>query len=79
MSDFSHSWPYDLMQGDLFFHECPFCHETSVLVPTNKEKMDLAKEGFKTHAVMPCCHEKLTILSIDDDYIWADRVLRNLG
>ncbi|WEG13782.1 hypothetical protein PU629_05290 [Pullulanibacillus sp. KACC 23026] len=74
--DFSCSWPYDWMQGDLFFQDCPFCDESSVLVVTEAEKMKLAREGFKTHVVMPCCHEKLTILQIDDDYVWADRPLR---
>ena len=76
MSSFSRSWPYDWMQGDLFFHECPFCGASSVLIATDREKMGLAKEGFKTHVVMPCCHEKLTILSMDEDYIWSDRELR---
>jgi hypothetical protein len=76
MSVFSHSWPVDWLHGDLFFHECPFCGSSYILVPVDQEKMQLAKEGYKTHVVMPCCHEKLTILSLDEDYIWADRPLR---
>ncbi len=76
MSSFSHTWPYDVLENDLFLNECPFCGASSVLISIEGEKLELAKEGFKTHVVMPCCHEKLTILSLDDDYIWADRPLR---
>ena len=78
MYEFSHSWPFEWVMDDLYVEECPFCGERSVLLTVKKENIKLAQEGFKTHAVMPCCHEKLIIVNMDDDYIWSDRPLRNL-
>jgi len=76
MYEFSHSWPYEWIMDDLYVDECPFCKERSVLISLKKENIQLAKEGFKTHTVMPCCHEKLVIVNMDDDYLWSDRALR---
>lgn len=74
--DFNHTWPYERVMGDCYIETCPFCQEESVLIPIKKEAIEQAYEGFKTHVVMPCCHEKLTIVEMDEDYIWSDRALR---
>lgn len=77
MFDFNHTWPYEKVMDDLYFNECPFCHASSVLIHIKKEALEAAFEGVKTHIVMPCCHEKIVILDIDNDYIWSDRRLRS--
>ncbi len=74
--DFHYTWPYERVMGDNYIEVCPFCRAESILVPMKKEAIENAYEGFKTHVVMPCCHEKLTIVQMDDDYIWSDRPLR---
>jgi len=64
------------MMNDIYFQECPFCGASSVLLPIKKEAFENAKGGVKTFVIMPCCHEKLDILQIDDDYIWSNEPLR---
>jgi hypothetical protein len=74
--DFHHTWPYERVANDIYFEECPFCHESPVLIPIKKKAVDNAFEGIRTHIVMPCCHEKIVVASMDQDYVWATRVLR---
>ncbi|MBM7646081.1 hypothetical protein JOD45_002306 [Scopulibacillus daqui] len=76
MYNFHHTWPYEKMMGEIYLNECPFCHESSVHIHMKKDDFEKAFEEVKTHVVMPCCHEKLVILKMDDDYIWSDRPLR---
>ncbi|TCP26580.1 hypothetical protein EV207_11910 [Scopulibacillus darangshiensis] len=76
MFDFNHTWPYEKVMEDLYFNECPFCRESSVMLNIKSDAIKEAFDGVKTHVVMPCCHEKLVIVSMDDDYIWSDRCLR---
>ncbi|RYL95663.1 hypothetical protein EWI07_00335 [Sporolactobacillus sp. THM7-4] len=76
MLDFHHTWPYERVKNDLYFEECPFCHTSPVLIPIKKEAVQGAFEGIKAPVVMPCCHERIVIESMDRDYIWADRKLR---
>jgi hypothetical protein len=47
-------------------------------LPFKKEAFEEAKDGVKTHIVMPCCHERLDIVKIDDDYIWSGSPLRKM-
>jgi hypothetical protein len=74
--DFHFTWPYERVMGDNYIEVCPFCKAEGVLIHMKKEAVENAYEGFKTHVVMPCCHENLTIVQMDDDYIWSDRPLR---
>jgi hypothetical protein len=78
MYDLSYSWPYEQMMQDVYFQECPFCGASSILLPFKKEAFEEAKDGVKTHIVMPCCNERLDIVKIDDDYIWSDSPLRKM-
>ncbi|MFC7394296.1 hypothetical protein [Scopulibacillus cellulosilyticus] len=76
MYNFHHTWPYENVMGEIYLNECPFCHKSSVLIHMKKDDFEKALDEVKTHVVLPCCHEKLVILKMDDDYIWSDRPLR---
>lgn len=76
MLDFHHSWPYERVMNDMYFEECPFCHASPVLISIKKEAVKGAFEGVKTYIIMPCCHEKVVIESMDSDYIWTTQALR---
>lgn len=76
MLDFHHSWPYERVMSDIYFEECPFCHRSPVMIPIRKKAIEGAFEGIKTHIIMPCCHEKIVIESMDGDYIWTTQALR---
>ncbi|WKB35129.1 hypothetical protein QS257_15720 [Terrilactibacillus sp. S3-3] len=76
MDDFHHTWPYERVMNDLYFEECPFCHASPVMISIKKEAIKGAFEGIKTEIIMPCCHEKIAVTGMDNDYIWADRPLR---
>ncbi|MFD2617915.1 hypothetical protein [Terrilactibacillus laevilacticus] len=74
--DFSHTWPYEKIKDDYYFTECPFCHTENVYLHLSKAAANQAAEGIKTHVIMPCCHEKIVIVEMDQDYIWSDQALR---
>ena len=76
MFQFSHAWPYDRVMNDHYFNECPFCGSPNILLPLKREALNGAREGVKTHVVLPCCHEKFVIVQMDDDYFWSDQPLR---
>ncbi|ADH98691.1 hypothetical protein [Salisediminibacterium selenitireducens] len=73
---FSHTWPYEIMAGDMYVNECPFCSEANVLLPDGMRKLKRAKESIKTQFHMPCCFGTITALEADDDYLWAMEPLR---
>lgn len=79
MYDFNYSWPYDYTMGDLYFQECPYCGADNVLISEAHEKMQLAREEVKTHFVMPCCLKNMTVVNMDDDYVWATEKLREIA
>lgn len=76
MYKFENTWPFDVIMGDVYFHTCPYCGEEDILLPLSKADFKKGKEEVKVHAIMPCCHSKMTILKIDDDYFWSDEILR---
>ncbi|MED1563446.1 hypothetical protein AJ85_18470 [Alkalihalobacillus alcalophilus ATCC 27647 = CGMCC 1.3604] len=73
---FVNTWPYEKQMKDIYFHTCPFCEEEHVLTNLKARDLERAKESIKTILIMPCCHEKMTILEADDDYFWTDQRLR---
>ena len=73
---FGHSWPYERLMGDIYFHTCPFCGADNVLTNMKKRDLENAKEGIKTIVIAPCCHGKMTVLEADDDYFWTEEKLR---
>jgi hypothetical protein len=73
---FRHSWPYERVMKDIYLNECPYCHSHNVLTSLDEDDMENAFEGIKTALVMPCCHNRMTIVKADEDYLWADELLR---
>ncbi|MFT8872504.1 MAG: hypothetical protein ABF868_09430 [Sporolactobacillus sp.] len=76
MLDFHYSWPYERVAGDYYFEQCPFCQASPILLPLKKSRVTDAYDGVKTTIILPCCHERLVIERMDDDYIWASHWLR---
>lgn len=76
MLSFKNTWPYERVANDIYFNECPYCRENNILLPIQKRDFLNATEGVKTHLVLPCCHQKMTILHADEDYFWSDERLR---
>ncbi|WLD92683.1 hypothetical protein [Alkalihalobacillus sp. AL-G] len=76
MSSFRTTWPYEKMMKDIYIQQCPYCKTENILTSLKEEDLDQAKEGIKTHLIMPCCHSKMTILRADEDYFWTTEQLR---
>ncbi|MDF2814568.1 MAG: hypothetical protein K0Q81_768 [Paenibacillus sp.] len=76
MIPFRNTWPYDAIRGDIYVHECPFCQKPNVMLPFKKKDLQQIQQGSKRLLVFPCCHEKVTAINVDSDYILADRPLR---
>jgi hypothetical protein len=76
MYSFEYTWPYEKVMGDIYLHQCPYCHKESVLTGMKERDFKKAQEEIKTILIMPCCHHKMTILKADDDYFWTTEALR---
>lgn len=77
MIPFSHTWPYETMNGQLYVQDCPFCGQGPVLLPMKaKELDDIRGMRKKRLVVLPCCHTALTVVDADRDYLLASKPLR---
>ncbi|CAH1212430.1 MULTISPECIES: hypothetical protein [Paenibacillus] len=76
MIPFSHTWPYDIIYGDLYVQYCPFCNEENVLLPMKPKELQLVRDGKKKLLVFPCCSTSPTVIDNDADYLLFDRVVR---
>lgn len=76
MIPFSNTWPYDIVQNDVYVQDCPFCGSSNVLLPMKPKELISVREGKKKLLVFPCCHNRVTILDSDPDYILTDQKLR---
>lgn len=76
MIPFRNTWPYETVRGDIYVHECPFCGQSNVLLPLKTKHLQTIRDGRKWLIVFPCCHEKITAIDADADYLLADRPLR---
>ncbi|NIK76311.1 hypothetical protein FHS15_001418 [Paenibacillus castaneae] len=76
MIPFEKAWPYDILMGDLYVTSCPFCEADNVLLPVRPSELKDIQEGTKRLCVFPCCHNKVTIVDADRDYLLTDRILR---
>lgn len=76
MIPFANTWPYEIIMKDVYVTECPFCHSPNVLLPLKIHELESIREGKKKLLVFPCCHNKLTVIDTDRDYLLADRRLR---
>ncbi|GAA4831830.1 hypothetical protein GCM10023310_06330 [Paenibacillus vulneris] len=78
MIPFHNTWPYEQIRQDIYVHECPFCNESNVLLPFKKKDLQEIMDGAKKLLVFRCCHNKITIIGADQDYLLANQPLRNL-
>jgi hypothetical protein len=76
MIPFEKAWPYDILMGDLYVSSCPFCQAENVLLPVKPAELQDIQDGMKRLLVFPCCHNKVTLVDADRDYLLTDRVLR---
>ncbi|WP_261304598.1 hypothetical protein [Paenibacillus andongensis] len=76
MIPFANTWPYDIIMKDIYVAECPFCHSPNVLLPLKINELTSIHEGKKKLLVFPCCHNKLTLVDTDRDYLLADTAIR---
>ncbi|MDO7907094.1 hypothetical protein Q5741_11765 [Paenibacillus sp. JX-17] len=76
MIPFENTWPYDVIMGDVYVQECPFCRKEQVLLPMKPRELVEIREGKKKLLVFPCCHHRVTLVDTDDDYLLADSPLR---
>lgn len=75
MVPFERTWPYDIIMGDIYVASCPFCKEDNVLLPLRPDEIPLIQGGKKRLLVFPCCHNQITVIDADRDYLLADRAL----
>ncbi|SMF71523.1 hypothetical protein SAMN05661091_0752 [Paenibacillus uliginis N3/975] len=76
MIPFSNAWPYDILSGDVYVQNCPFCGCDNVLLPMKPKELISVREGKKKLLIFPCCHNRVTVLDSDADYILTDQKLR---
>ncbi|KWX74506.1 hypothetical protein D3C75_848680 [compost metagenome] len=76
MIPFSHTWPYDILLGDLYVQYCPFCDKENVILPMKPKELQTVRDGKKKLLVFPCCKTSLTIIDTDADYLLFDRPVR---
>lgn len=76
MIPFEKALPYDILMGDVYVQECPFCQKEHILLPLKPRDIVLVHEGKKKLLVFPCCHNKVTLLDSDQDYLLTDTVIR---
>lgn len=77
MIPFENTWPYEKIMGDLYVSECPFCKAENVLLLLKPKELPDIRSGKKRLMVFPCCHNKITIIDADQDYLLADSRLRS--
>ncbi|WP_409342273.1 hypothetical protein [Paenibacillus sp. MBLB4367] len=77
MIPFANTWPYETMGQDIYVQECPFCQAANVLLKLKKEELPEIRDGRKKLLVFPCCHNKMTVVDTDNDYLLSDRPIRN--
>lgn len=77
MIPFERTWPYDIIMKDIYTPSCPFCKEENVLLPLRPEEIEDIRRGKKRLLVFPCCHSRITIVDMDDDYMLTTQRLRS--
>jgi hypothetical protein len=76
MIPFQNTWPYEIVKNDVYVSQCPFCSAENVLLPLRKHELNDIHEGRKKLLVFPCCHNKITLIDVDLDYLLASKPLR---
>lgn len=76
MIPFEKALPYDVIMGDVYVQQCPFCGVDNVLLPMKPRELKSVHEGKKKLLVFPCCHHRVTVIDSDVDYLLTDTVVR---
>ncbi|GAB6988015.1 hypothetical protein [Paenibacillus pini] len=76
MIPFINTWPYDLIMGDIYVQECPFCDAVNVRLPMKPKELQSIHDGKKKLLVFPCCSNRSTVLDTDTDYLLFDKPIR---
>lgn len=76
MIPFENTWPYERIMKDFYVQNCPFCDESQVLLPLKQREIAEIQTGKKKLLIFPCCHSKLQIVDMDDDYLLASTKVR---
>jgi hypothetical protein len=71
------SLPYDIVQGEVYVQECPFCHSSNILLPLKPEDVThMYNGGRKITLIFPCCYGSVRLIDADSDYLLANRPIR---
>jgi len=73
---FERAWPYDIQMKDVYVPSCPFCKQDHVLLPLRPHEISEIQSGMKRLLVFPCCHNKVTLIDADQDYLLTNTRLR---
>ncbi|QHW33207.1 hypothetical protein GZH47_22080 [Paenibacillus rhizovicinus] len=76
MIPFERTLPYDIIMKDVYVPSCPFCSKDNVLLPLRPRELSDIHTGKKRLLVFPCCHNRVTVVDVDQDYLLTDTVLR---
>jgi hypothetical protein len=76
MIPFENTWPYESVGDDVYVSECPYCARHNVLLPLRKKELKHIREGKKKLLVFPCCHNRMTVIDADSDYLLANAPVR---
>ena len=77
MIPFNKAQPYDIIMGDVYVQQCPFCQSDNILLAKFKpDDIVRVREGKKKLLVFPCCGNKITVLDSDNDYLLTDTIVR---
>ncbi|MWC30116.1 hypothetical protein [Paenibacillus sp. MMS18-CY102] len=76
MIPFDRAWPYEIMMGDVYVSECPFCHADNILLPLKPSELPDIRDGKKKLLVFPCCYGRVSVIDADADYLLTDTRLR---
>ncbi|WP_281889444.1 hypothetical protein [Paenibacillus sp. YYML68] len=76
MIPFENTMTYDRVGSDIFASSCPFCDKSHVLLPLKPKELEALGEGVKKLLVFPCCHNRVTLVDADRDYLLANKPLR---
>ena len=76
MIPFNQALPYETIKQDLYVSPCPFCKAENVLLRLKTHELPDIHDGKKKLLVFPCCHNKVTLIDADSDYLLTDQPLR---
>lgn len=76
MIPFENAYPYEVIQEDVYFLQCPFCTQENILLPLKDKDLSVIREGTKKRLVLPCCRESMIVIDTDRDYLLTNRRLR---